>query len=66
VVKTKKRGTSAMPDQLLREERKNISLVFGSICHVMNSTCIHLRAKGLNTYMYRRGRIYKESPREIQ
>jgi hypothetical protein len=33
---------------------------------VMNSTCIHLRVKGPNIYMYRRGRIYKEPPREIQ
>jgi hypothetical protein len=33
---------------------------------VMNSTCIHLRDRGSNIYMYRRGRIYKEPPREIQ
>jgi hypothetical protein len=33
---------------------------------VMNSTCIHLRVKGPNIYMYRRGRIYKEPPGEIQ
>jgi hypothetical protein len=33
---------------------------------VMNSTCIHMRAKRLNIYMYRRGRIYKEPPGEIQ
>jgi hypothetical protein len=32
---------------------------------VMNSACIHLRAKGPNIYMYRRGRIYKEPPGEI-
>jgi hypothetical protein len=32
---------------------------------VMNNTCIHLRGKGLNIYMYRRGRIYKEPPGEI-
>jgi hypothetical protein len=31
----------------------------------MNNTCIHLRAKGLNIYMYRRGRIYKEPSGEI-
>jgi hypothetical protein len=35
------------------------------IC-VMNSTCIHLRAKGSHIYMYRRERIYKELPGEIQ
>jgi hypothetical protein len=33
---------------------------------VMNSTCIHLRTRGLNIYMYRRGRIYKEPLKEIQ
>jgi hypothetical protein len=32
----------------------------------MNSTCIHLRARGSYIYMYRRGRIYKEPPGEIQ
>jgi hypothetical protein len=26
----------------------------------MNITCIHLRVKGLNIYMYMMGRIYKE------
>jgi hypothetical protein len=31
----------------------------------MNITYIHLRAKGLNIYMYRRERIYKEHPEEI-
>jgi hypothetical protein len=39
---------------------------FGSVYHVMNSTCIHLRVKGPNIYMYRRGRIYKKPPGEIQ
>jgi hypothetical protein len=33
---------------------------------VRNSTCIHLRAKGPNIYMYRKERTYKEPPREIQ
>jgi hypothetical protein len=33
---------------------------------VMNSTYIHLRVRDLNIYMYRRGRIYKEPPGEIQ
>jgi hypothetical protein len=32
----------------------------------MNSTCIHLRANDSHIYMYRRGRIYKEPPGEIQ
>jgi hypothetical protein len=26
----------------------------------MNNTCIHLREKGQNIYMYRREKIYKE------
>jgi hypothetical protein len=34
--------------------------------HVVNSTCIHLRARGSYIYMYRRGRIYKDPPGEIQ
>jgi hypothetical protein len=33
---------------------------------VRNSTFIHLRAKGPNIYMYKRGRIYKDPPGEIQ
>jgi hypothetical protein len=33
---------------------------------VRNSTFIHLRAKGPNIYMYKRGRIYKDPPEEIQ
>jgi hypothetical protein len=33
---------------------------------VMNSTCIHLRVRDPNIYVYRRGRIYKEPPGEIQ
>jgi hypothetical protein len=33
---------------------------------IMNNTCIHLRASGSYIYMYRRGRIYKEPPGEIQ
>jgi hypothetical protein len=36
------------------------------VSSVMNSTCIHLRVKGPNIYMYRRGRKYKEPPGEIQ
>jgi hypothetical protein len=52
-------------NRLLGEERKHIPSC-GSINHVMNSTCIHLRAKGPNIYMYRRERTYKEPPEEIQ
>jgi hypothetical protein len=36
------------------------TLISDSVYHVMNVTCIHLRAKGSHIYMYRRGRIYKE------
>jgi hypothetical protein len=37
-----------------------------ALYHVMNSTCIHLRVRDSYIYMYRRGRIYKEPPGEIQ
>jgi hypothetical protein len=33
---------------------------------VMNNTYIHLRDRGSYIYMYRRERIYKEPPGEIQ
>jgi hypothetical protein len=42
-----------------REER-TLTLICGSVYHVKNSTCIQLRTKDLNIYMYKRGRIYKE------
>jgi hypothetical protein len=42
-----------------REER-TLTLICGSVYHVKNSTCIQLRTKGPNIYMYKRGRIYKE------
>jgi hypothetical protein len=48
------------------EREQTLTLKAGSVYHVRNSTCILLRAKGLNIYMYKRGRIYKEPPREIQ
>jgi hypothetical protein len=58
-------GASATPGTKERrrgEERKpNPNL--GSVYHVMNSTCIYLRAKGLNIYMYRRGE-YTKNPIE--
>jgi hypothetical protein len=63
-VKTKKRGASATPGSV--QEEKNPTLVFASVYHVMNSTCIHLRGRGPNIYMYKRGRIYKEPLGEIQ
>jgi hypothetical protein len=49
----------------LGEERK-ANPNFNVVYHVMNRTCIHLRAKGPNIYMYRRERIYKKPPGEIQ
>jgi hypothetical protein len=52
-------------ERRLEEERKP-NPNFGSVYHVMNSTCIHLRARGPNINMYRRGRTYKELPKEIQ
>jgi hypothetical protein len=36
------------------------TLISSSVYHVTNDTCMHLRHKGSNIYMYRRGRIYKE------
>jgi hypothetical protein len=50
-------------ERRLGEERKP-NPNFGSVYHVMNSTCIHLRVEDI--YMYRRRRIYKEPPRVIQ
>jgi hypothetical protein len=41
-------------------------VVFFSLPIVMNSTCIHMRTEGPNTFMYRREEIYKEPPGEIQ
>jgi hypothetical protein len=63
--KTKKRGASATPRLVARGGEKTLTLVFDSVYHVMNSTCIHMRTEDLNIYMYRRERIYKEPPREI-
>jgi hypothetical protein len=37
------------------------TLISVSVYHIMNNTYIHLMARGPNIYMYRRGRIYKES-----
>jgi hypothetical protein len=43
----------------LGEKRKPNSN-FDSVYYVLNSTCIYMRAEGLNIYIYRRERIYKE------
>jgi hypothetical protein len=50
----------------LGERKRILTLICGSVYHVMNKTYIHLRAKGPNIYMYKRERIYKEYPDEIQ
>jgi hypothetical protein len=44
-----------------RERKMNLTLKTGSVYHVMNITCIHLKVKTLNIYMYRREKIYKKS-----
>jgi hypothetical protein len=49
-----------------RERETTLTLKTGSVYHVRNITCIHLRAKGPNIYIYRRERIYKEPTEEIQ
>jgi hypothetical protein len=59
-------GASATPGTRLGGGEKKPNPNFGSVCYIMNNTCIHLRVKGLNIYMYMRGRIYKEPRREIQ
>jgi hypothetical protein len=46
--------------RLREREERTLTLICGSVYHVKNSTCIQLRTKGLNIYMYKRGRIYKE------
>jgi hypothetical protein len=58
-------GASAMPGSVTMGGEENLTLVFGSVYHVMNSTCIDMRALGLNIYMYKRGKIYEEPPGEI-
>jgi hypothetical protein len=42
-----------------REREKTLALNSGSVYHIRNITYIHLRVKGSNIYMYKRGRIYK-------
>jgi hypothetical protein len=58
----KPRKRSAGCDEVQQKkilERKE-TLISSSVYHVTNDTCMHLRHKGSNIYMYRRGRIYKE------
>jgi hypothetical protein len=52
------------PEKAYDKVFKNI--MWWALQSVINSTCIHLRAKSPNIYMYRKGRIYKEPPREMQ
>jgi hypothetical protein len=47
------------------EREETLTLICDCGYHVMNNTCIHLRVKVLNIYMYKRGRIYKEPYEEI-
>jgi hypothetical protein len=47
------------------EVRQTLTLKTGSVYYVMNITCIYLRAKDPNIYMYRMRRIYKKTPEEI-
>jgi hypothetical protein len=64
--KMKTRNDGDEVQGIVGKRKKILTLKIGSIYHVMNSTCIHLKAKDLNIYMYRRRRIYKEPLREIQ
>jgi hypothetical protein len=57
---TKKQDRSRMKCRELWERGKTLTLNSGSVYYVRNNTYIHLRAKSLNIYMYRRERIYKE------
>jgi hypothetical protein len=66
-------GAPPIDEQKRDELRRRIETYSGrnswereKLYHVMNSTCIHLRIKGLNIYMYSRERIYKETSEEIQ
>jgi hypothetical protein len=40
-------------------EEQTLTLIFGSGYHVMNNTCIDMRALGSNIYIYMKGKIYK-------
>jgi hypothetical protein len=54
-----RRRTKPVVEGIRRKERTTRTLKGGSIYHGMNSTCIHLRAKDPNIYMYRRGKYIK-------
>jgi hypothetical protein len=43
-----------------KKRERTLTLICGSVYHVMNSTYIHLRTKDPNIYIYRRRRIYKD------
>jgi hypothetical protein len=40
-----------------RERKTNLTLKTDSVYHIMNNTCIHLRVKDPNIYMYKRRNI---------
>jgi hypothetical protein len=44
-------------------EEQTLTLIFGSVYHVINSICIYLMVKVLNIYIYRRGE-YTRNPLE--
>jgi hypothetical protein len=39
--------------------RENLTLIFGSVYHVINNTCIHMMIERLNIYMYKREKYTK-------
>jgi hypothetical protein len=66
--KTKNRNLRWQSAGIVGEEKITLTLKIGSVYHVRNITCIHLRVNGPNIYIYiyRRRKIYKELPRKIQ
>jgi hypothetical protein len=56
--------TMSLKGQVIFQNDDTTNLTYDLI--VMNNTCIHLRVKCPNIYMYRRKRIYKEPHVEIQ
>jgi hypothetical protein len=51
---------------VIRTGEIKITLILktGSVYHVMNSTCIHLRTGGPNIYMYMKGKYTKNPQKE--
>jgi hypothetical protein len=45
-------------------EKRTLTLFCGSVYHVRNSTCIHLRTGGPNIYMYMKGKYTKNPLKE--